>query len=121
MSSRPRILIISTCLAAIALGAGCSEDLASRDDFIDAARGAIPPVLAERLAAAGIGSAATNTLVEDYLGCLYDAIGTDGDLVERALSDPDSTTTQSEIAAKAPDCTDRVSQAVLDAITTSDQ
>ncbi|NLA37408.1 MAG: hypothetical protein GX868_17220 [Actinobacteria bacterium] len=121
MLLRPRTLLASTCLTAVVFGGGCSKDLPSKRDFIDAASSATPAGLVDQLADAEIAPGAARTLVEGYLGCLYDAISTDEDLIGRVVSDPDSTTTQGELSSKAPDCTDRARQAILDAMTASDQ
>lgn len=121
MFARSPLLIASLCLAPLVAVTSCAEDFPSRSDFIAEAKAQIPTTLSDQLADAKIDPAVANTLIEDHLGCIYDAISSDEGLVEQAVSEPGSTSTQSEIADMAPECTERVNKAILDAISTSDQ
>lgn len=119
-SQRNPVRFLAAFAAATSLGlAGCSEDLPSRDEFIAEAKAQIPTALSDRLADSGIEPATANRLLEDHLGCIYDAISSDEQFVRAVTEGRDSATTD-EIADLAPECVEQVNRAILEAILPSD-
>lgn len=117
--SLPRRFAVALAIVSAVVATSCSKDFPSKADFVSTSKESYSTDAVAALTDAGLTPDAANTLIEQQLGCLYDAISADDELVDRYLSDSDSDAVLTEAAADAEDCTKQLNPALLEAVADS--
>lgn len=95
--------------------AGCGgNDLPTRAEFVDQMKEELDGEMSESLDAAGIDTAAGQEILENFYGCVYDAVKDNEELLEKAT---DGTIDEAAITAEAGDCTTALSDELIKAST----
>jgi hypothetical protein len=87
------------------LGACGDDDLPSKSEFVAQVKKSMGTDVTDKLEDAGIEKDKANTAMENFLGCLYDRIKTDEDLLRKAYDEGGDQAIQTQIEKKAGSCT----------------
>ncbi len=106
MRTITRLLVPLAALGLI-LGA-CGDDVPSRSDFITAVKKQAGPQFVSSLTGAGIDKTKADQIVDQFLGCVYDHVQTDKDLLKKVSNETGNGTAELTKAfdTKAKPCYD---------------
>lgn len=114
-------VLLSGALSLAVTLSGCGESVPTRDEFIAELRTTMGNDLTEGTGL-DVDADALRTLVDEFLGCTYDAVTRDRDLLQQLMRDPSfsSATTddgpdqQATLAQLTADCTAELNRAATE-------
>lgn len=101
------VLLLSAC---------GGEELPSKSEFISKLKQEMSSELSS-LESSGIDKAAAEKIFDDFLGCTYDEIKGDEELLNKVNDGADDAATTAEITKKATACANDLQQAAVEAAT----
>ena len=104
MSLRTTARRIGALVALSSLLTACGG-VPSRADFIAKTKDTVGSDLTVALEARGVSKSDAEAAIDRFIGCQYDALKSDVDLLQKAYDDPGDTTIQPDLDAKAGPCT----------------
>ena len=87
----------------------------SKADFVDKIEGTVGDDLSSVLEQQGVDAAQLDDLIKDFVGCQYDALADDEDLLRKAYDNPGDADIQTQIDIKATDCVSTLTAGLGDA------
>lgn len=111
-----RRTLAALLVAAPLLLASCGGDeLPSRAEFIDEVKKSMGDDVTTSLESAGIAAGEAETIMTDFIGCIYDNIKDDEATLKAAYEDGGDKSIEQVIEKEAQPCTDELTQKVTDA------
>jgi hypothetical protein len=103
---------------ATVLLSGCGgNELPSKSEFVDQVKESMGTDVTSSLEGAGIDKATATGIMEDFIGCIYDEIKDDEELLQQAFDDGGDKSVEANIEKQAAACTDDLTTAVSEAAT----
>lgn len=111
-----RRTLAALLLAAPLLLASCGGDeLPSRAEFVAEVKKSMGEDVSSSLESAGIKAAEAETIMTDFIGCIYDEIKDDEETLRQAYEQGGDSSIESQIEKKAAPCTKDLTEAVTNA------
>jgi hypothetical protein len=106
---------IVALLGASVLVAGCGSDLPTKSEFSSKVKESMGSDLKTALTSAGASASDADKAINDFIGCTYDKIKGNEDLLNQAYDDSGDKKVQDEIEKSAKACTSTLTSAMTEA------
>ena len=113
----PRTLVAAFVALTALFVAGCSnDDLPSKSEFIDEVKSQAGAEFSQAAEEVGLDESTANQILDNFLGCVYDAISDNEDELRAVLDNEGDTAFDQVLEEKAGDCLATYQEELQDAV-----